>query len=95
MKNKIQKVFMWIILIATAVGAFTLTINITGDMIQTTNESEDVVIDLNEDPAANVTTEEESFWVRYWRYKADDKEETQNKEKSDAKKETTHEKTEE
>lgn len=91
MKNKIQKIFMWIVLVATAVGAFTLTINITSDMIETTNESEDVVIDLNEDPAANVTTEEESFWDRYWKTKSDEKKTDTSKNKTTEKKAVTSE----
>lgn len=93
MKNRIQKIFMWIVLIATAVGAFTLTVNITGDMIQTTNESDGIVIDLNEDPARNVTTEEDSFWVRYWKYKTDDKKNVQDKAATTEKKMATNEMT--
>ncbi len=80
MKHPFRTIFIWLVMLITAVAAFTLAITITGDTMVWSGIDEDVVIDMEEDPYDMGTTQEpDFFWQKY----------LQNEEEDDLKQKST------
>lgn len=68
MKHPLRSIAIWLVMIATGIAAFSLTLNITSDSMENANGGGGVVIDLNQDPYEAATTESNSsFWERHRR----------------------------
>ena len=66
MKHPLRSIAIWLGMIATGIGAFSLTVNITSDNLENSDVGSGVVIDLNQAPYEAATTQEEdSFWGKY------------------------------